>query len=430
MLKLNSATKSYWLIRHGQFVSYLGNACFSAATGLWLTFNQEHSLLVAAFSAMPILVTIMLGPFIGTIIDMFEIKRLLAKSDLILAVVSLALAGIFLSFKKVSHLLIFFIFTANFIHCIFSIGYFTILEKLYMLASKDPDERMSLRRSTTTLNQMIGLGAPSLGAFMVKLGGPPLALLMDSLTYFYASACAFFSIQKNEGKDATSQSTSSRFAGQKFKEIAKHVLSDTKGGLNFILASKHLKKVIWSFMAINLFLGSFPLILNFYIKDVLKMSMFSVPLLMIPSALFGFLLSGRLPKKAQGLKNIGDPLQVGIAALFFSYILLYSGSNITLLIFATIIYATTGLIINMLVMNDIQSLVPEEIQGRVFSTIIILAQLSTPASSLLAATFIDYVPGGVKSAILLNAVGLMFVFLIRAKSLMQLNESNRSAVEE
>ncbi len=416
MFKLNSNSKPYWVIRHGQFISYLGNACFTAATGLWLTFNQEHSLLVAAFSAMPILVTILLGPFIGTLIDMFEIKRLLAKSDLVLAFVSLTLAGIFLNFKSVSGLLIFFIFAANLIHCVFSIGYFTILEKLYMLASKDPDERMSLRRSTTTINQMIGLGAPSLGAFMVKLGGPPLALLVDSLTYFYASACAFFSVARD--KENRPKSTVPVFAGEKFKEIANKVLTDTKGGLFFILDSTLLKKVILSFMAINLFLGSFPLILNFYIKDVLKMSMFSVPLLMIPSALFGFLLSGRISQKANGLKNIADPLQIGIAALFLSYVLLYAGSNFVLLIFATIIYATTGLIINMLVMNDIQSLVPEEIQGRVFSTIIILAQITTPVSSLLAATFIDYVPGGVKSAILLNTLGLLFVFLIRAKSLM------------
>lgn len=406
------STRSYWMFRHGQLVSQFGNSCFAAATTLWLTFNQDHSVVVAWISSIPLFISILLGPFVGTIVDAFNSRKLLILIDGIGAILSLILAFIYWYAEKATSVLFIGLVVISIGHAIFSIFYFSILEKMYAEFANTPDERLSLRAQTATSTQLVSLLSPSIAAMLVKFLGPAFTLILDAFTYFYGAVTA--RISSSAAPNDVCTESSQKHLSEKLESTMERMWIDTKAGWLFIYKHGTLRNAILTFMGINLFTGSFGLLLGFFIKQKLKLSMTAVPLIMIPSSLFGIYFATKAQLIEEKIKKFNiSTIELGIGALTIAYLLLFFVQNIFSVIFFTVIFSAVGMIINLVFMNDLQELVPSELQGRVFSSVVILAQITTPFSNLLTSIFIDYNRYGISSAILFSITGLIFLFFRR-----------------
>jgi len=89
--------RPYWILWGGQALSLVGSQAVQFALIWWLTQQTGSATVLAAAAFLGLGPQIILGPVIGALVDRWNRKRILFLSDLVVALVSLALAVLFLT---------------------------------------------------------------------------------------------------------------------------------------------------------------------------------------------------------------------------------------------------------------------------------------------------------------------------------------------
>jgi DHA3 family macrolide efflux protein-like MFS transporter len=170
-----------------QAFSLVGSAVVEFALAWYLTKKTGSSTVLATALMVALVPSIILGPFIGPLIDRWDRKKIMIFSDLAIALMTLALVILFYTGDiQVWHIYVAMVGRA--------IGQ-TFQSPALQAAVPNivPEKHLSRAAGLTqTLNGMINIAAPPLGAFLMEMWPMQSVLAVDISTAVVAITCLFF----------------------------------------------------------------------------------------------------------------------------------------------------------------------------------------------------------------------------------------------
>jgi DHA3 family macrolide efflux protein-like MFS transporter len=358
-----------WL---GQFVSMIGTGMtrFALTIWAWQVTGQATALaLVGFFSFAPV---VLFSPLAGAIVDRVSRKTVMIASDLAAGLSTVVILILHLT----GHLQIWHLYAAGFFAGAF--------ESFQFPAYSAAISTMVDKKHYTRANAMLGLAGSASGIIAPMLAGTFLVLIgidrimmIDIGTFLFAIAALMFVAIPQPARTNVSEHASGS------------LLKESVFGFKYIFANRSLTGLQLVFFSIN-FIATFgftvlaPMILArtgdsemalatvqmaFGIGGVaggVILSIWGGPKRRVHGVLLGMALAGVLGQVVLGL---GQGLVMWSAGAFFSmfFIPFVNGSNQAIW----------------------QAKVPPEIQGKVFATRRLIAQISAPAAMLAAGPLAD-----------------------------------------
>lgn len=356
----------------GQFVSMIGTGMtrFALTIWAWQVTGQATALaLVGFFSFAPV---VLFSPLAGAIVDRVSRKTVMIASDLAAGLSTVVVLILHLT----GHLQIWHLYAAGFFAGAF--------ESFQFPAYSAAISTMVDKKHYTRANAMLGLAgsasgiiAPMLAGTLLVLVGIDRVMLIDIGTFLFAiAALALVAIPQPERTDISERASGS-------------LLTESLFGFKYIFANSSLTGLQLVFFSIN-FIATFgfavlaPMILArtgnseislatvqmaFGIGGVaggVVLSIWGGPKRRVHGVLFGMALAGVL---GQVLLGLGQSLLIWSAGAFFTmfFIPFINGSNQAIW----------------------QAKIPPEIQGKVFATRRLIAQISAPLAMLAAGPLAD-----------------------------------------
>ncbi len=372
--------QTFLLIWLGQLISILGTGLGGFGLSVWLyehTGSATHLTLMAFFSMLPM---IMISPIAGVLVDRWSRKWTLMLSDLGSAFCTLVLVLLLWT----GNMYMWALYPLMIISSIFHAFQFPALNAA--ITQIVPKEQFGRASGMMQLAQAMGqLVSPVLAGILVGTIGLEGIILIDFATCLFAvGTLLLITIPKPE---VSAESQAAR----------RSMWSDSTFGLKYIVARPGLLALLIFFATSNFLMGtivvlSTPLVLSFsdaptlgIVRSVagvglligsVLMSVWRGPKRRVYGALVGILLSG-MSMFVAGL--LPSALLITIAAFFF----------------------TLGLPLVAASSQPIwQRKVPGDVQGRVFSTRLMIATGAMPLAYLISGPLVDFVfeplmaPGG------------------------------------
>ncbi|MBE0634907.1 MFS transporter [Candidatus Bipolaricaulota bacterium] len=393
-----------WL---GQFVSMIGTGMSRFALTIWawqVTGEATALALVGVFSFAPV---VLFSPLAGAIVDRVNRKAVMIVSDLAAGLSTIAILVLHLT----GHLEIWHLYAAGFFAGAF--------ESFQFPAYSAAITTMVDKKHYTRANAMLGMAGSASGIIAPLLAVPFLAFLgingvltIDIATFVFAVVVLLFVFIPQPKETATGRAS----RGNLFQESLfgfKYIFSHSSLlGLQLVFFSINLTATLSMVLAAPLILartGDNTLILGsvqmlFGIGGLvggLLISTWGGPKRRVHGVLLGMLFSSLLGQITFGLAQ--GAVMWGVGAFFMMFFLpLLNGSNQAIW----------------------QAKVPPDVQGKVFATRRLIAQISAPIAMFLGGRLADTVfgPGMMPGAALANIFGplvgtgsgagmsLMFVF--------------------
>jgi len=402
--------RSFWLIWSGQAFSLFGSSLVQFALIWYLTVESGASpAILAIASAVGILPTVLLGPFIGPLVDRWNRRRVMLVADSFTALVTLALIGLY-AFGLIAF---WHIYVAMFLRALGQTFHMPAFQASTSVMV--PEEQLD---RISGLNQMlqglVGVLAPPLGAFLLSLLPVASILTIDVLTAALAVGPLLLVTipQPQRSPDAEVRSS----------------LDEMREGFRYI----------WDWRGLAIFIGVATLF-NFFLVPVMSF----LPIL--ASAHFG---GGALEfgwmQAAFGMGLIVGGLTLGIAGGVFKrrmltiaigavfvcmmvFVLGFASADSLGVAIGALLGIGAGLsIINGTAFALLQSIIDHHMQGRVFAILFAGSSAMTPLGLLVAGPFADVF--GVRAWIVLAGIGcaLITATVWTSRSVWQLE--NRKAV--
>ena len=231
--------KNFAILWQGQLISDFGNAAFSVALGFWVlnataspgTPGGDVTLmgLVMACFALP---EVVLGPFAGALADRADRKRIIIAADflrgLLFAATGAALISGIFPFWMIFPLAILSGACAAFFSPALSSAIPDIVPKDSLSRAN------SARGFSTTLSSLLG---NSLGGVLFAAAGAPLLILLNGMSFLYASVSQLFM----------------KLPPVKRAGAKKRMMRDMADGMRYAFSTAGLRTLLISGMLINLF---------------------------------------------------------------------------------------------------------------------------------------------------------------------------------
>lgn len=371
--------KRFFTIWSGQAVSMLGSRLVGFAFVWYLTSSTGSATVLAIGSLMSLLPDVIISPISGALVDRWNRKTVLIVFDILTALVTLALAGLF-AFTEVR---LWQIYSVMFLRSAFGTFQWTaMLTSTSLMVPKNQLAHVS--GMNQTLAGLLGILAPPLGAFLLGILPMDGILLVDVATAFVAIIPLFFfhlpQPEINPGiKDEKGN-------------YKKNLWQDMIEGFQFIRTLPGLLFIIITAMLINLILSPafslLPLLVTEYFKrGVLDLglaeSVFSI----------GFVVGGLVLSIWGGFKNrlITSMTFLLVMGLGVSLLGIIPRSGYYFAIAALALVGLANPLTNGPLMAAMQARVEPQKQGRVFSIINAGASLATPIGLGIAGPLSDAV---------------------------------------
>jgi len=323
---------------------------------------------------------IIFSPFAGLLVDRFSKKTMIVGTDFLNGMLFFVL---YLSSMN-QPLSIGAIYITTVLLSVFSTLFGLSIESSKPLLVS-AEKLLKINAVSKMIDSLSAILGPILGGMAFALFDIRLFILINALSFVFSAITeCFFTFQKNSFRGNTQVSIS-----QSLNE-----------GIQYFKASSELKKLTSVFIFINFFLGfSIQVPLPFIINNVLGLSSkwygiinSSFPIGMI----IGSLLVERLLKKYDYNSLLMIMVIVmAICSLFVGIPFFLNLSNeIITLVYMTIMF-TLGIAIALIdipIMYNLQSEIPEYIRGRILSLITSLVKIVLPVSLLLSGILIKYIP--------------------------------------
>lgn len=388
----------------GQIISLLGSSVVQFALVWYITKQTGSATILATATTVAIIPGIILGPFVGALVDRWNRKRVMIWSDLIVALATAVLAVLFaFNLTEIWHIMaILFIRSLA--------GTFQDPAKTASISLMVPKDQLTRLGG---INQVVGgllnTFSPALGALLMELLPIQGVLAVDIITAAIAILMMIFLVKVPQPKSISVSA----------KVSPKFLLTDVKSGFKYIYSWRGLLIIVLIACSFNLVLAPagnlMPLLITeFFEKGAQELAWLEAAI-GIGAILGGLLLSiwGGFTRKI---------LNILVGLIGMSVIILIVGLVSPNAYFGSIVLMGFFGVMNALANGSLgpllQTKVPSEMQGRVFTVLSSLAQALTPVGLFISGPIADRF--GVQTAYIVGGVlGLIIAgFGLMTKSLM------------
>lgn len=347
-------------------ISRIGNVMYDYGNSTWLVglgmFGQKY---IGYYQLAENVMALVLNPIGGAIADRFQRRRILLVTDCIAAVMCLLL-GLFAH----KALLLYGLIAVNAVLAILHAFSGTSFRS-YVTSLVEADRLVTFNAHLEMVSQIVSVSSPLLAFLFVDRFGLKPTLIIDGITFF-ASFLILLSIKIPENHVKES----------KQKVSVKAIFADIIEGLKFVIHEKEIFFLLIIASLVNFFIAAYNYLIPFtnhlFSDDTSYASLLSMGAI---GAILGALLSSKLFKNTYksillslAFSGTGLLLMSILASLRFSSLLVVSG-NLIFELFLTVF--------NIHFFTMVQKKVPNDLLGRVFSSIYTVAILFMPLGTSL-----------------------------------------------
>ncbi|MBN1230410.1 MAG: MFS transporter [Anaerolineales bacterium] len=361
----------FFTIWTGQALSMLGSSIAQFALIWWLTTETKSATVLATATLAGLLPGIIIGPFIGTFIDRWSRRIVMIVADSVMALGALLLAYLFFT----GQLLAWHIYAVMGIRAIGnSFHWISMSASTTLMVPKEQITKIA--GLNQTLNGVINIVAPPLGALFLEILVLHHIMLIDVFTAILATAPLYFiMIPQPEKKE---------------EKINTSVISEFMEGMRYIFNWKSMVGLTVVIFIIKIALvPSFSLlpllVANHYGKGALELSALEMLFGM------GIILGGLLLSVWGGFKRKMKTMVLGLVLLGVGM----GGLGLVPKHLFWLVYVFSGIMglavtfTDATFMSVLQTNIEPEIQGRTFSTIMSLLNISSPLGLIIAGPLSD-----------------------------------------
>jgi DHA3 family macrolide efflux protein-like MFS transporter len=420
MFQQVSALSSNWkwpffTVWTGQAFSLVGSALVRFALIWWLTERTGSATTLTGATLSSLLPFILLGPFVGALIDRWNRRWVMVVSDSIVALLTALLAILYwLEIVQVWH-----VYVVLFLR---SLG--EIFQQPAMRASTAlmaPREQLTrVSGMNETLMGVVNIVSPPVGALLLEILDVQGTLAIDVVTAVMAIApLLFISIPNPENGPASE--------GKTLIDKWRTVLTDTMAGLRFMWRWQGALTVIAVLALVRFFLAPTMSLLPLLVTEHFGGG--ALQLAWINSAHgFGFVMGGIILSvwggfRRQTLTSLTGLFGVGLGTAAFG---LVPGTALKMALVVMFLRTMMLPILRGPIFAVVQSSVPAEKQGRVFTMVISLTTLMTPLGLAIGGPVADTF--GVRPLFVVAGAGciLMTVVWLLTPAALYLEETERT----
>ncbi|WP_421617652.1 MFS transporter [Brevibacillus sp. TJ4] len=394
----------YWL---GLFLSGLGDQMgwMALSWGIMLRTNSPAAMggIILAYT----LPAVFAGLVAGVLLDRYERRRLIVIDNVLRATI-FAVLFILLQMETVPLFVIYvLVVLAGMLSPLSSAGAQTMLPTLV-------SERHLLTKANAVMEtqwQMVYLVGPAAAGVLIGWLGFAHVLLLDALGFLLCAIC--FSRLPGQVPDRLQKKAGEQQPS--FGIYMRELLGDIRFGYRFVFGRKQMLVLIFFTFFFNMAYGPFEVALPLYANEDLRVGAEGLGLLwssLAVGALLGSMLFAAVPWKI--------PTGTTLAAI----IVIWGLATLPLALFTRLDIALVAMGIaglsfspyNILYRSYLQRQVPDELLGRVLTSIRTITGTGMPAGAAVSGLLIPYV--GVSGLFMLGsfacmAVGLLAFFLLR-----------------
>ncbi len=363
-------TPNFILLWQGQLVSILGDVIYGIALGFWVLAVTGSTALMGTMMAASTLPAVVVSPFAGVIADRTDRRKLLILMDVIRgAAVVLLAAAVFRGSKG-----IWMVFAAGIVLSV--CGAFFSPAVSSTIPDVVPKSRLIGANSMMGIIQsgsnIIGNSA---GGFLFQVLGAPVLFLFNGLSFILSAFLnMFLKIPVIEHKEK------------------QHFLADMKDGYKFVWRFRGLRELLVIISVLNFV---------FFIAAVLFLPLFQQTKSLGPGRygiVMAFLTGGMLVAMIATSVIKFSPCR-RLRIFMLSAVIAYTcfaatalAENFFLMCVLIFVGGFFNAIINVFIQSTIQLTVPQDMRGKVFSLVSMLAQALTPFGMLLGGILGEFLP--------------------------------------
>ncbi|EQB88488.1 MFS family permease [Clostridium punense] len=213
--------RNFTLFLLGQSTSSLGTNVLHFATALYIFQITGSAGKFASIIALGMIPNLILGPIAGTITDRVNRKNLIIFGDLIRGIFEILLFIFSLSVNLNIEIMYVMVIFLSACEVFFEPAFTTILPSI--VTKTELPDAIAVKR---TIGRITSILAPLLGAFLLKLVGFQVMLLLDGLTFLISSFSEIFMvIPLNKTFNKSSSFLKDTFEGFKVLFVNKKIIS-------------------------------------------------------------------------------------------------------------------------------------------------------------------------------------------------------------
>jgi len=361
--------KNFVLLWLGQLVSNVGSSMHTLAV-MWYVLEVTGSTAKTGTSLVfTVLPFILLSPITGSLADRLDRKKIIVISDLtngiLVGIISLLLFTHNMELWMLYTLSALMSATNAFFSPAISAAIPSIIEK------KDYVKANSLSQITRYGTSILG---PALGGVLITIIGIPGLFLLNSISFLVSSFSESFIIIPKVKRDVTKKAS---------------IKEDFKEGLKYAVSNKKLLHVIIvGGVIINFFFAPISLFITVFSRDILRLGSAGAGTLLGAMSIGGLVMSFLVPL---------------INKRFDHYTLMFIGLSLegiflSLFGFANNLYTSIGIlvllggsfgIVNVSIGTVFQTIIPNNLMGRVSSIMGILCQVTIPLGYYLGGLILE-----------------------------------------
>ena len=340
--------RPFALLWSGQAISRLGDSLYRITIAWWVLEKSGSATtmsMVLIFSFTPMLLFVLIG---GVVVDRLPRVKMMLTSDLVRGTVVLVVA--FLAYAQILQIWHVYVMSAIFglVDAFFQPAYTATVPDI------TPYEFLPSANSLTNLSgQVANIIGPTLGAFIIGLGGTPAAFALNGLSFFVSVVCLIPLLRLS--------------APPTTKSLLLGVINDLREGFDTVLASTWLWITITVAALSNItYSGPFIVALPFLVKDNLHANIKLLGLLYTMAALGSVIAAVWLGKSVK-IRHRGITAYWALITSGLAILILGLPISTFVALLAALIHGLTIAIFGLIWTNTLQELVPSQILGRVSS---------------------------------------------------------------
>ena len=379
MTQGNQHFRSFFIIWGGQAVSLLGSQLVQFALIWWLTETTQSATILAMASLAGLLPQVVLGPFVGVLVDRWNRRRILFAADSSVALATLLLGVLFwLGVAQIWH-----VFVILFVRALAGSFHWPAMQASTTLMV--PEQHLTrVQGLNQTLNGGLNIVSAPLGALLLAVLPMQGIIAIDVVTALFAIVpLLFIAIPQPQGQAREATKGLPAFWRSFRKELVQ--------GLRYVRSRRGLVMLILLAVIVNLVLSP-----GFMLLPLLVSQHFlggALQLGWLNSAFgLGIVIGGVLLGAWGGFRrrmitSLCGLTLMGIATLLLG---LTPATHLWLAIAAIFVIGFSNSVTNGPVLAIIQSTVAPDMQGRVFTLLNSLVSLMTPLGLIIAGPIADW----------------------------------------
>lgn len=364
----------FFSIWGGQAFSILGSNLVQFALVWWMTEKTGSATVLATGAFISFLPQVFLGPFVGSLVDRWNRRKILIFADAAVALATFGLALLFW-FEIIQ---LWQIFALLFVRAFGGTFHWSAMQSSTSMMV--PEKHLSrVAGMNQTLQGIISLGGPPLGALLMSLVSIQWVLSIDIITAILAISPLFFiNIPEPERGKTQQQMT------------VKEFWQDTKIGFNYVFRWKGLLYILFVAAIINFLLAPLGTYMPLLVTEYFKGGVWQVGWLDTGWGI-GIILGGVTLSVWGGFKKKIYTSLSGLLVLALG-VMVISAAPPGLFWIALVGMFITGVanpLINGPFMAIIQAKVEKDMQGRVFTLVSSLCGAMMPLSMIISAPVVE-----------------------------------------